>query len=140
MAEVKVAYAVPIYEEGLKNLRSVSPEVKLIDLVDLMEKDNNAQKELGSDSAEAQKAREQLDAELRDAEVLYADTLPRNLSKRAPKLKWIQYVFDGIDIEPGREVLDSPIVLTNAREVGALCIAEWVIMAMLMFMKKAPTS
>lgn len=138
MAELKVAYAFPIYEEGLKNLKSVSPDVKLVDIVDLLNKDNEAQKEFGASSPEARSAREESDVVLGDVEVLYSADLPMDLHNRAPKLKWLQYVWDGVDIEPGRQILDSPIVLTNGREVGALCIAEWVIMTMLMFIKKAP--
>ena len=58
--------------------------------------------------------------------------------KRAPNLKWLQYVWDGIDLDVGPDILESPIVITNARQMSNLNIAEWVVMCMLMFSKKQP--
>ena len=137
MGEVKVAYGYSIPEAQIKALQSISPDVRLVDVIDLMKEERRKGKEHGADSAEAQKARQELDTVLGDVEVFYSASLPADLPTRAPKLKWLQYVWDGIDLDVGKDILESPILVTNARQLMALCIAEWVVMVMLMFSKRA---
>lgn len=137
MGEIKVAYDFPISEEYLAKLRAVSPDVRLVDLIDVARDEYAKTQEHGADSSEAQAARATMDAGLKDAEVLYTANPPIGLVERAPNLKWLQYVWDGIDLGVGPDILESPIVVTNARQLGALCIAEWAVMVMLMFSKRA---
>ena len=131
MGEFKVAYGYPISQEKLKEIQSISPDLHLVDIIDLIKDEH------GEDSSKAQKATRELDTILRDVEVFYGLKLPKDLLKRAPKFRWIQYYWVGFEAHVGRDILDSPIVLTNARGVSALCIAEWVVMMMLMFCKQA---
>ena len=137
MGEIKVAYDFPISDEYLAKLQATSPDVRLVNLIDAAREDATQTEKHGESSSEAQRARAAVDAELKDAQVLYTADPPTGLVQRAPNLKWLQYVWDGIDLGVGPDILESPIVVTNARQLGALCIAEWVLLAMLMFSKKA---
>ncbi|MFQ5873994.1 MAG: D-2-hydroxyacid dehydrogenase [Dehalococcoidia bacterium] len=137
MAELKVAYGFPIPEETLKKLQSVSPDVRLVNVIDVMKEEHRKRKESGAGSAEAQRAAQKVDSLLQDVEVFYSANLPNDLVKRAPKLRWLQYVWDGIDLDVGPDILESSVLLTNARQLAALCMAEWVMMVMLMFSKQA---
>ena len=137
MGELKIAYGHSIPEEYLKRLESISSDLRLLNVIDLVKEEYSTAKEHGADSPEARAARAKVDDVIRDVEVYYSATLPGNLPERAPNLKWLQYVWDGIDIDVGKDILESPIVITNARQIAALNIAEWVVMVMLMFSKRA---
>ncbi len=61
VGEVKVAYGYSVPEAQIKALQSISPDVRLVSLIDLMKEERRKVKEHGVDSAEAQKARQELD-------------------------------------------------------------------------------
>ena len=65
--------------------------------------------------------------------------LPKVIS-RAPKLKWIQVAIAGVEKFLGTELVESPVILTNARGIHAIPLGEYVIGLMLMFAKHAPLS
>ena len=137
MGELKIAYGHSIPEDYRKRLEAISSEVRLLNVMDLVKEEYSTAKKHGADSPEARAARAKVDDVIRDVEVYYSATLPSNLPERAPNLKWLQYVWDGIDIDVGKDILGSPIVITNARQIAALNIAEWVVMVILMFSKRA---
>ncbi|MEE9248225.1 MAG: D-2-hydroxyacid dehydrogenase [Dehalococcoidia bacterium] len=137
MGELKIAYGYSIPEEYLKRLEAISSDLRLLNVIDLVKVEYSTAKEHGADSPEARAARAKVDDVIREVEVYYSATLPSNLPERAPNLKWLQYVWDGIDLDVGKDILESPIVITNARQISALNIAEWVVMVMLMFSKRA---
>lgn len=87
---------------------------------------------------EAQRLR--WEALLDSAEVLF-DFGPRDLASRLiarPRLRWIQATSAGVGQFAARIGLnDSPIVVTTASGVHARPLAEFVLMAMLMFRKGA---
>ena len=137
MAALKVAYGYPISQTHVDRLNAL-PGVELFDLVGLLKAEKDAASEHGPDSPEATAARQSVDDVISQIEIYYSASLPGGLPKRAPNLKWLQYVWDGIDLDVGPDILESPIVITNARQLSNRNIAEWVMMCILMFSKKQP--
>lgn len=137
MAALKIAYGYPISQAHVERLNAL-PGVELFDLVGLLKAEKDAASEHGPDSPEATAARQNVDDVIGQIEIYYSASLPGGLPKRAPNLKWLQYVWDGIDLDVGLDILESPIVITNARQLSNLNIAEWVMMCILMFSKKQP--
>ena len=135
MAGLKIAHGYPIPQTYLDQLNGMAG-VELVDIGDALKQEKQAVKAHGPDSAEASEARARVDAAIGDMEVYYSASLPSDLPKRAPNLKWLQYVWDGIDLDIGADILESPITVTNAREMSNLNIAEWVVMCVLMFSKR----
>lgn len=116
-------------EENMKKMRAVSREVKIIDasnlLTEEMKKDVSHKKDF--------------DAILANADVLLARSLPKDVIKRSPKLKWIQMTFAGMEtIVTDKDLVASPVKLTNASGVQAPAISEYVITLMFAFNKHLP--
>jgi phosphoglycerate dehydrogenase-like enzyme len=132
---LKIAHGYPISQSYVDKLTSISG-VELVDVGDLLKQEKEAASSRGPDSPEAVSARQAVDAVIGDMEIYYSASLPDDLQERAPKLKWLQYVWDGIDLDIGPDILESPIVVTNARQLSNVNIAEWVMMCILMFSKK----
>lgn len=127
---VNILVAAPIGEDCRQRIAATSPRVKVLDVADLSRADHER------DPA----AREELDARLAEAEVVFAFRLPDNLLARAPKLKWIQVMSAGVDRFLDKELLQSPVMLTNVSGIHATPIGEFVLSLMLMFVKRAPLS
>jgi len=111
-----------ISEANQQKIRNVSPAVNLQNatlwVCEEMEGNLSHQKEL--------------DAMLGQADVLLARALPRNLIKRAPKLKWIQVTFAGMEnILIDKDLVESAVKLTNSSGIQAAAISEYVITLML---------
>jgi D-2-hydroxyacid dehydrogenase (NADP+) len=78
----------------------------------------------------------ELDAMLGQADVLLARALPHNLIKRAPKLKWVQVTFAGMEsVLIDNDLVKSAVKLTNSSGIQAAAIGEYVITLMLAFDK-----
>lgn len=137
MADLKIAYGYPISQSHVDRLNAL-PGVELFDIVGLLKAEKDAASEHGPDSSEAAAARQNVDDVISQIEIYYSASLPGGLPARAPNLRWLQYVWDGIDLDVGPDILESPIVITNARQMSNLNIAEWVVMCILMFSKKQP--
>ena len=135
MAALKIAHGYPIPQTYIDRLTSLSG-VELSYIGDLLGQEKAAASKHGADSSEARAARQKVDEVIGDIEIYYSASLPGGLPERAPNLKWLQYVWDGIDLDVGKDLLESPIVITNARQMSNLNIAEWVVMCILMFSKK----
>ena len=118
-----------INEANQQKIRDVSPIINLqnatVWVCEEMEGNFSHQKEL--------------DAMLGDAEVLLARGLPDNLIKRAPKLKWIQVTFAGMEsVLSDKDLVESTVKLTNSSGIQAAAISEYVITLMLAFDKRLP--
>jgi len=125
---VNVLVTSAIGEDCLRQISAVSPRVRLQDASDLSR----------ADYQEDPAAREQLDARLAEAEVIFTFRFPRNVLSRAPRLKWIQVMSAGVDRFLDKELLQSPVMLTNVSGITATPIGEFVLALMLMFVKQAP--
>jgi phosphoglycerate dehydrogenase-like enzyme len=82
--------------------------------------------------------KEEFNALLAEAEVIYGLFLPRDMAARAPRLKWVQTMSAGVDRFAGTDIWNSPVILTGVSGIHATPIGEFVLAFMLMFAKQAP--
>jgi len=128
MKSVNVLFTAAIGDESLRQITAISPVIKLTDISAL------SRAEQSGDST----AKEKLDDLLAEAEVILGLRLPQNVITRAPKLKWIQAVGAGVNRFLDTEIVESSVIMTNARGVQSTPIAEFTLGLMLMFVKQAP--
>lgn len=128
MESVNVVVCTSIDDEGLRQISSISPEVKLRNASDLFQAEQRG-------TLAFQK---EFDALLAEAEVIYGLRFPENVIARAPKLKWIQTISAGVD-KLASEIMRSSVIVTNASGVYNTPVAEFVLQLMLMFAKRAPS-
>ncbi len=83
-------------------------------------------------------AKNKLDTLLAETEVIYGLIMPRNLLKRAPKLKWVQTMSAGVDRFAKTDIWESPVIITGVSGIHATPIGEFALELMLMFAKGAP--
>jgi len=125
---INLLITTPFSEESLQMISSISPRIKLQDVSGLV------RAEYRGDKSAAGK----LDILLQEAEVIYSARLPAKVLERAPNLKWIQVTSAGVDRFLTGEMLQSPVILTNASGIHATPIGEFILQFMLMFAKQAP--
>ena len=82
--------------------------------------------------------KEEFNALLAEAEVIYGLFLPRDMVARAPRLKWVQTMSAGVDRFASMDIWESPVILTGVSGIHATPISEFVLAFMLMFVKQAP--
>ncbi|MFH1775699.1 MAG: D-2-hydroxyacid dehydrogenase [Chloroflexota bacterium] len=128
MEAVNLVLTYAIGAETRRRIADLSPRVKLHDAADLVLAERN-----GDFSS-----REQLDAMLAEAEIIYGFRLPTNVISRAPGLKWIQTMLAGVDHILDSELLNSPVILTNSGGLHGTSMSEFALHLMLMFAKGAP--
>ena len=115
-------------DEHRQQIITVGPKVKLRDVSDLVRAERRGDFT----------SKEQFDALLAEAEVIYGLILPRNVIARAPQLKWVQVMAAGVDRFLNTEILASPVIMTSVSGIHATPIGEFVLGLMLMFVKRAP--
>ncbi|MBI4234479.1 MAG: D-2-hydroxyacid dehydrogenase [Chloroflexi bacterium] len=137
MEQVTVSLGWPVEERHRERLRSISPGITLWEIAPLMRREYRARQGGGNpgDLAEAQQA---VDEALAETHVLFTRDLPQNLLQRAPCLRWVQLFSAGADHTLSRELVESPVVFTDAGGVAARAVAEFVVMAMLAHVKQLP--
>ena len=128
MGPVNVLINAPIGDELLLQITNVSPRIRLSNVYEL------ARAEQSGDFAR----KDELDALLAEAEVIYGFRLPNDVIARAPKLKWIQVMSAGVDRFLDIEFQQSSVIMTNVSGIHAIPIGEIVLEQMLMFAKQAP--
>lgn len=114
--------------ENIRKIEDADTRVRVTEVTELVRADREG-------DADATK---QLDDLLAEAEVFYGFWLPRDPVSRTPNLKWVQVLSAGVERYLRSEIMDSPVILTNASGIHAVPIGEFVIEQMLMFVKKAP--
>ncbi len=125
---VDLLVTVPLDGASLERIKSAG-EVRLTDASELLRAERRG------DAA----ARKELDALLAEAEVIYGFRLPEDVTRRAPKLKWVQVMSAGVDrFLKDEEFRRSRVILTNVSGIHAVPIGEFVMGLMLMFAKGAP--
>jgi phosphoglycerate dehydrogenase-like enzyme len=153
MGSINVLITLPLGEEARCRIAAISPKVKLIDvtelaLTDLAKGDPAIQKkwsmlfkEIGGVNEPPQNvaanALKGLDDLLAKADVIFGVIPIKNLIARAPRLRWIQVAMAGVDYYLSKEIVESPVLLTNTH-IHAIPIGEFVLGLMLMFAKKGP--
>lgn len=128
MESVNVLVASSIGDGCLRQIAAVSPRVKLVDAADL------ARAERRGDFS----GKGQLDVLLADAEVIFGIVLPRDVTARAPKLKWVQMMTAGVDRFLDSEFRESSVIMTTVSGIHGTQISEFILGLMLMFAKEAP--
>ncbi len=128
MESINVIVTTAIGDECLQQIASVSPKIQLTDASSLF------RAEQGGDLA----AREKLDILLAEAEAIYGFALPRNILRRAPKLKWIHVPSAGVNHLLNSGMVESVVTITNSSGVNAISVSEFALSLMLMFVKQAP--
>jgi len=122
-------YGPSLSEENKRKIRAVSRQISLKDASELLGKEQKG------DFSERQK----LDAFLSKAEIIFARALPANLIKRSPKLKWLQMSYAGMErVLQDKDLVNSPVKLTNASGIQAEAISEYAITLILAFNKHLP--
>ncbi len=126
---VNLLVTAPLDGASLERIKRVSDRMKLTDASELLRAESKG------DSSAAK----ELDALLAEAEVIYGFRLPKDLVRRAPKLKWVQVMSAGVDrFLEDEELRKSKVVLTNVSGIHGVPIGEFVLGLMLMFAKQAP--
>ena len=128
MEPINVLVTTPIGDELLQQITNVSPRIRLSNVSEL------TRAEQRGDFAR----KNELDALLAEAEVIYGLRLPKSVIDRAPKLKWIQVMSAGVDRFLDDEFRKSSVIITNVSGIHATPIGEIVLGLMLMFAKQAP--
>ena len=128
MEVVEVLVITSLDDECIRQITTVSPKINLRDVSGFA----NAEKR-GDFSS-----REQFDAHLAEAEIIYGPDPPKNVIARAPKLKWIQTTDAGVDDFLDSDIIGSSVIVTNTSGITAISIGECVLEMMLMFIKKMP--
>ena len=128
MAPAFDEYLPTAHDEIIKQISRVSPRLNVID---------------GSVPAIAEfrrqpQGKEELDALLAEAEVIYGLFLPHDVVARAPRLKWVQTISAGVDRLASTDIWKTPVILTGVSGIHATPIGEFVLAFMLMFAKRAP--
>jgi len=124
-----VVLTTPLDEANVQKIRAVSKGIAIDQVSGLIVAERK-----GNDSD-----RGKLDTLLGEAEILYGyiHHFPQDLPKRVFRLKWIQSMTAGIDRLP-KEIMKSPIRVTNTSGIHGTSISEVVLEMMLMFIKDAP--
>lgn len=73
---------------------------------------------------------------LSECDVLVTYHLPIDISK-APRLKWVHFMWEGVDSFSDSEMMRSDVVLTNSSGVHSVPIAEHIVLYMLALKRKA---
>ncbi len=130
---INVLILAPIGDESLRQIAAISPRLWVIDGSHLVPKPPflPGMRELGKGK--------ELDTLLAEAEIILG-FLPSNTIARAPRLKWFQSLSAGIDNFLYEDVINSPVVMTNARGIQAVQIGELAFSMMLAFTKRLPQS
>ncbi len=79
---------------------------------------------------------EEQDREIRDADILLSRLIPSSL-EGAPRLKWIQFTWEGVD-HLSEEMRKSDIIITNAGGAHSIQMAEHVFSYLLTISRKVP--
>lgn len=119
----------PLSEEYQRKIAAISPVVKMTDVSSFI----TAEKK-GDFST-----KEEFDALLAEAEVIFGHSFPQNGIVRAPKLKWFQAMSTGIDyvFKTDPDIVRSRVIITNAH-ANVIGVSETILARILMFAKKAP--
>ena len=115
-------------KRSLRLIRAVSPIIKVKDGAALTEAERHGD----------YSRKQELDALLAWADVIFGLVAPPNTIARAPNLKWIQVISAGVDRWVNTDVWNSRVVITGTSGIHSTPISEFVLSLMLMFAKNAP--
>jgi phosphoglycerate dehydrogenase-like enzyme len=139
MAEpLVVLIASPLEHEHIERIRAVDPRIEVLHDADLLPRPRYVSDHTGAPMTRTPEQEARFLEMLRRAEVVFDFDRAhmRDLPAVAPRLRWLQATSAGIGQMVKRVGLDrSNIVLTTASGVHARPLADFCLMAMLMFAK-----
>jgi len=135
---IVVALTYAVDQKALDRLQLVSPRIKLLPIGNLVREEYLLTSQSKENTDEYAKIKEELDSALSQAEVLFLWRDPKDLSTRIPNVKWVQLMGVGTDNLGQRELSQVPATITHAAGNTSRQIAEYVIGAMLYFVKRMP--
>jgi len=109
MGFVNVLVTSSIGDECLRQIKMVSPKVKLVDASHLAR----------AEQAGNFTSKDEFDALLAEVEIVYGFRFPKDFIARTPKLKWVQMMSAGVDRFLDNAFLESPVTMTNVSGIHA---------------------
>jgi phosphoglycerate dehydrogenase-like enzyme len=82
--------------------------------------------------------RDDFDRELPEAEVFFGWSISGERLEAAENLRWIQLASAGVDHIPVKQIVERGILLTNARGVHSVAVAEHAVALLLALARKLP--
>ena len=144
MKKLNVMVTFPLDDRDIEMIKAVSPDIEITYAVEEVIAENGIKgkspygKPMIGDMDPAE-ATARLNKMLVDTEVIFAWRLPKNLTSRAPKLKWVHSVAAGVDLVAGTSgLLQSDVTVTNSTGLAATAVAEWTLFLMIALAKNAP--
>lgn len=134
MEQLNVLVVSKLTEESKRLIKSVSPRINLLDTSHLWD----APRKVTSPQAPLDFSSPDFEAILGEAEIIFGFRPPKNVTKRAPRLKWIQGMLAGVDFWLDEPIVQSPIIVTNMRGLYTVPVAETALEMILLFAKHAP--
>jgi phosphoglycerate dehydrogenase-like enzyme len=128
MADINIVITRPVEKEFVQQIIGIDPRIKVLDGSGFF-----AAEESGDFSD-----KEKFDALLAQAEIICGFWPPKNVSARAPQLKWLHALLAGIDRPEFAEVLRSQVIVSNSVGIHRTQVSEYVFLLMLSLAKKAP--
>ncbi len=126
MEPINVLVSDEIAEDVVPEIEAIDPRINVTHIGRL----------LSAEQQGDQNATSLLDGLLANAEIYAGIRVPSDLIRRAPRLKWVQVTRTGVDrVLLDVEFRDSPVKLTNVRDVHSYGPAELAIQACLVHAK-----
>jgi phosphoglycerate dehydrogenase-like enzyme len=121
---MKIVSAFALSHEERALIRDACPGAGLFDPTDVA----------GPDAAREMFNPETIAPHLGDCDAMAAYTIPRDLVKRAPRLKWLHCMAAGLDYLLKTGMFDEDnIILTSSSGASAVMIGEYILMSMLLY-------
>ncbi len=125
MAEKRLKVLIAIYHKLLTwNL----PESMVVSL----------RNEFTSVDIERADSQEELERRIKEVDILLSWRLPREVFLRAQRLKWVHIAAAGVGGSLHKEIIDSPVILTNCRGIHSIPAAEHAMGLILSLLRKLP--
>lgn len=124
MADAIIGISVPLSKSLVGQVKAVSPNLDIRELAPLVQRE-----------AKSSEARAQLEAHLREIEILFYVGSVTGLISRTPKLRWAHCHSAGVEGLFGPSANIPPFLVTNTTQVVDIPIAEHCFMFMLNFVK-----
>jgi phosphoglycerate dehydrogenase-like enzyme len=127
MTDINIIITRSLEKEFLEQIAGVNPNIRIMNGVDLFTAEEN-----GDFSA-----KDKFDAMLAQAEIICGYWPPKNVTHRAPKLKWMHTLLAGADRPEYAELLKNQVIVSNSTGIHGTQISELVLMLMLNLAKQA---
>ncbi len=83
-------------------------------------------------------SQEELEEGIKEADIIFGWRLPREVFLRAQRLKWVHIAAAGVGGSLHKEIIDSPVILTNCRGIHSIPAAEHAMSLILSLLRKLP--